>query len=636
MGRHYAPGGQPSQTMSPYTFSATGLTVGSHTLTATYSGDTRTLESNSNSITIQVLPAQTIAFAALPTQIAGNPPFTLNASASSGLPVAFASNSTGICTVSGARVTLVAAGTCSITATQGGSVSYAAAAPVIVTFTVDPQFGDVNIADETQTFITAIDEMLSKGITSGCTASPLEYCPTLAVTRGQMAVFIIRSIYGSNNFSYNPTPYFTDATPADVGSFYPYIQKMHELGITSGCTTTTYCPDLNVTRGQMAVFIIRARYGTSFNFDYPATPLFTDATIDSVGSFFKYIQRMKLDNITSGCTTTTYCPDLIVTRDQMAVFMIRGGFNQLLPPTEPIIASASPATGGLGETINVTLTGVNTNFAQGTSTVTAGAGLTAGTVTVNSPTSLTVQLTIASNATPNPVLLLVTTGTEEAMLPNGFTITSDPAAGLVAYWSGNNTTADSVSVLHGTLMNGATYASATSRTLGLLEAQAFSLNGTNSYVQAAAGETAAVSGARTLAAWVYPNPFTGLGQPILAGGSDIFGITGTTGTCSSGGQYQLYIDDAGTCYVSDNSLAPAVWSFVAVTFDGSKVVFYIDGVASVAEPAQMNNYGLATLEIGGNTLGGSSSGSSFNGLLSELQVYNRALSPAEIQGLYTP
>jgi Concanavalin A-like lectin/glucanases superfamily/S-layer homology domain len=505
-----------------------------------------------------------------------------------------------------------------------------------VTFIVEPSFGDVSSANESAAFITAIDDMLSKGISAGCQASPLEYCPTLNVTRGQMAVFIIRSIYGSNDFSYNPTPYFTDATPSSVGSFFPYVQKMHELGITSGCTTTTYCPDLNVTRGQMAVFIIRARYGTSFDFDYPSTPLFTDATPDSVGSFFKYIQRMKMDNITSGCTTTTYCPDLIVTRDQMAVFMIRGGFNQLLPPTEPIITSASPATGGLGETVNVTLTGVNTSFTQDTTTVSAGAGLTVGTLTVNSPTSLTVQLTIASNATPNPVSLLVTTGTEEAVLPNGFTITSDPAVGLIAYWNGNNTTMNSISSLSGILMSGATYASAASRTLGLPDAQAFSLNGTSSYVQAAAGEVGTVSGARTLAAWVYPNASSGLGMPILTG-SDIFGITGTTGTCSSGGQYQLYIDDAGTCYVSDISLAPGVWSFVAVTFDGSKVVFYIDGVASVAVPAaQMSSYGLVTLEIGGNTLGGSSSGASFNGLLSEVQVYNRALSPAEIQGLYAP
>ena len=132
-------------------------------------------------------------------------------------------------------------------------------------------------------------------------------------------------------------------------------------------------------------------------------------------------------------------------------------------------------------------------------------------------------------------------------------------------------------------------------------------------------------------------------MPILTGGAplasgDIFGITGTSGTCNNGGQYQLYIDHGGTaCYVSDISLAPDTWSLVAVTFDGSNVVFFINGVASVTVPAaQMNGYGIATCEIGGNTLGGASSGTSFNGLLSEVQVYNRALTPAEIQGIYAP
>ena len=541
-------------------------------------------------------------------------------------------------------MTLVSAGTCSITASQpGDNVTWGPAASVTVTFTVDPAFGDVS--SESQAFITAvIDDMLSKGISAGCQASPLEYCPSQNVTRGQMAVFIIRSIYGSNNFTYTQTPYFTDATPGSVGAVFPFIQKMRDLGITGGCTPTTYCPNDNVTRGQMAVFIILARYG-SIKFDYPSTPYFTDATTASVGGFFKYIQKMKQDNITAGCGKTTYCPNDNVTRDQMAVFLLVGGFN-LAAPTAPILSSVSPTTGGLGDTINVTLTGANTHFAQGMTTVTAAAGITVGAVTVNSATSVTVALTIAGNATPNPTSLLVTTpvtaGTEEVVLPNGFTITSDPAAGAIAYWNGNGTTANSISSMSGTLVNGATYASASSRTQGVPDAQAFSLNGTNSYMQAAAGETGTLSGARALAAWVYPNPFTGLGEPILTGGStvsanDIFGVTGTTGTCSSGGQYQLYVDHGGTCYVSDISLAPGVWSFVVATFDGSRVVFYIDGVASLTVPAaQMSNYGLATLEIGGNTLGGTSSGASFNGLLSEVQVYNRALTQAEIQGLYAP
>ena len=54
-------------------------------------------------------------------------PVTLTASASSGLPVSFSSGTPAVCSVSGATVTTLTPGTCSITATQGGSTTYAAA-----------------------------------------------------------------------------------------------------------------------------------------------------------------------------------------------------------------------------------------------------------------------------------------------------------------------------------------------------------------------------------------------------------------------------------------------------------------------------------------------------------------------------
>ena len=67
----------------------------------------------------------------------GSAPFSVGATASSGLTVGFASNSLTICTVSGTTVTLVAAGTCSLTASQAGNATYAAAAPVTQTFTTN-------------------------------------------------------------------------------------------------------------------------------------------------------------------------------------------------------------------------------------------------------------------------------------------------------------------------------------------------------------------------------------------------------------------------------------------------------------------------------------------------------------------
>ncbi|MCC6365309.1 MAG: hypothetical protein IT165_17480 [Bryobacterales bacterium] len=36
------------------------------------------------------------------------------------------------------------------------------------------------------------------------------------------------------------------------------MQKMRQLGITTGCATAAYCPDAPTTRGQMAAFLVRA------------------------------------------------------------------------------------------------------------------------------------------------------------------------------------------------------------------------------------------------------------------------------------------------------------------------------------------------------------------------------------------
>ena len=80
--------------------------------------------------------AQTITFGTLSNKTLGSAPFTVSASASSGLPVSFASETSSICTVSVSTVTLVAVGTCTIQATQAGNTTYGAATPVSQSFQV--------------------------------------------------------------------------------------------------------------------------------------------------------------------------------------------------------------------------------------------------------------------------------------------------------------------------------------------------------------------------------------------------------------------------------------------------------------------------------------------------------------------
>ena len=81
--------------------------------------------------------SQTVTFAPLPAKPLGAAPFSISASASSGLPVAFTALDTVVCTVSGSTVTLLAVGTCIIAADQPGNGTYLSAVQVTRWFSVD-------------------------------------------------------------------------------------------------------------------------------------------------------------------------------------------------------------------------------------------------------------------------------------------------------------------------------------------------------------------------------------------------------------------------------------------------------------------------------------------------------------------
>jgi len=94
-----------------------------------------------------------------------------------------------------------------------------------------------------------INRVAHAGITLGCGGS--FYCPSLAVTRDQMASFLARAL----NLPDSPTDYFTD----DTGSPHETdINRLAQAGITNGCAPGSYCPGSPVTREQMAAFIHRA------------------------------------------------------------------------------------------------------------------------------------------------------------------------------------------------------------------------------------------------------------------------------------------------------------------------------------------------------------------------------------------
>jgi len=126
----------------------------------------------------------------------------------------------------------------------------------------------------------------------------------------------------TGDFNYSGTPYFSDVLASHWA--FKYIQKMYEDGINTGCGGGKYCPDNLVDRAEAAAYIIRSIYGENFQYTtYP--PYFTD--VPQSHWAYKYIQKMKDKGITAGCGGGKYCPDNITTREQMAVFTAKAPFK---------------------------------------------------------------------------------------------------------------------------------------------------------------------------------------------------------------------------------------------------------------------------------------------------------------------
>jgi hypothetical protein len=180
--------------------------------------------------------------------------------------------------------------------------------------TVPVDFLDVPLS---HVFHDRIATIFRNGVTAGCGGG--DYCPGSPVTRAQMAVFLLKAKHSA---AYTP-PAATGAVFPDVssGAFAAdWIEQLSAEGITFGCGGGNYCPDAAVTRAQMAVFLLRAKYGSS-HLPPPATGVFAD--VPASDPFAKWIEQLAAEGITSGCGAGNYCPDDPNTRGQMAVFLAK-------------------------------------------------------------------------------------------------------------------------------------------------------------------------------------------------------------------------------------------------------------------------------------------------------------------------
>jgi hypothetical protein len=153
---------------------------------------------------------QSITFPALGTHTYGDPDFTLLATASSNLPVSYAVS--GNCSVNGSALHITGAGSCAVTASQGGNADYNAAPNVAQTFTIAKAVLTVTadnkakIFDSANPVFTATYTGFKKGETlgtSGVTGTPS--LTTTAMTTSSVGTYPIITGLGTsaaNNYTF--------------------------------------------------------------------------------------------------------------------------------------------------------------------------------------------------------------------------------------------------------------------------------------------------------------------------------------------------------------------------------------------------------------------------------------------------
>jgi plastocyanin len=111
---------------------------------------------------------------------------------------------------------------------------------------------------------------------------------------------------------------FSDVPQGD--QFHDFVEKLIRNGVTAGCGGGMYCRDNSVRRDQMAVFLLKAKLGSS-HVPPSCTGVFPD--VPCPGQFTDWIEELASLNITAGCGGGNYCPGDPVTRQQMAVFLLK-------------------------------------------------------------------------------------------------------------------------------------------------------------------------------------------------------------------------------------------------------------------------------------------------------------------------
>ena len=169
-----------------------------------------------------------------------------------------------------------------------------------------PTFTDVS---EDAYYADAVLWAVANGVTYGTSATT--FSPDMAVSRAQMVTFLWRAHGSPKATGANP---FTDVSTSDY--YYDAVLWAVANGVTNGTSSTTFSPDMAVTRAQAVTFQWRAAGS-----DTVSGSSFGDVATDAY--YVNAVTWAVANGITNGTGGTTFSPDVVVSRAQAVTFLWR-------------------------------------------------------------------------------------------------------------------------------------------------------------------------------------------------------------------------------------------------------------------------------------------------------------------------
>jgi hypothetical protein len=166
-----------------------------------------------------------------------------------------------------------------------------------------------------------IEEIYAHRVTAGCDTAPMLFCPDMTISRDQIAVFIDRALGWPPA---NPVQgLFTDMALDYWGT--PFAETLYEQGVTAGCNADPleYCPSSQLTKAEIVTLIRKANR-------WPLVPvqhLFADVPVDHWSEPF--VETFYARNPDSACGVDQasgrllFCPFSYVTRAYMAELLTK-------------------------------------------------------------------------------------------------------------------------------------------------------------------------------------------------------------------------------------------------------------------------------------------------------------------------